>query len=168
MFLNWQDNGADSATGGAFELAFRKLFDEIGDPDNRSIDRAATDFLLWGLRLVRAWVSNHPRAHPHDVEAPVEGLHFRASTNPGSDARRGAMLDVNSGADGDFAVFGIGLQRMETGGLHQADHVGRGINGRQRGVMLRQGVLEFDYLFDFGVSAYGNGAGHGRKVNLAY
>jgi hypothetical protein len=47
---------------------------------------------------------------------------------------------------------------MKAGGFHEADHVGRGIDRRQLAVVSREGVLELDDFFDFGVRADGDGA----------
>ena len=63
------------------------------------------------------------------------------------------MLHMDRGADVNLAFFRIGLQGVKAGGLHQADHVGRGIDGRQLAVVSRERVLELDDFFDFGVRA---------------
>jgi len=74
------------------------------------------------------------------------------------------MLHIDGGTDVNLPIFRKGLKSMETGGFHEADHVGRGIDRRQLAVMSRERVLELNGFFDLGVRADGNRAGHGNRV----
>ena len=105
---------------------------------NRAADRSISD-LLHAIMC----------RDSHLIEATVEQFQFRGRANSHPDAARGTMLNVNRNPDGDLALFAVRLQGMETGSLHQANHVGRGIDWRQLWVMSGERVFEFDGFFRF-------------------
>ena len=70
------------------------------------------------------------------------------------------MLNVDRGADGDLVALAKRLEGVEGGGLHQADHVGSGIDGRKFGMVRGESVLELDGFAGFAAGADGDGFGH--------
>ena len=102
----------------------------------------------------------------HDVEASVEGFQRRFRTNARSDSAGRAMLDVDRSPDGGFTTLAIRLKSKEGGCLHQANHVRRGIQRRQVGMVGGQGVLEFDGLQRFDARAYWDFFGHHSSLAI--
>jgi hypothetical protein len=117
--------------------------------NERPRDRPATDL---ALPIVRH--------HAQNVELAIHPFEFCISANFRADAASGAMFDVDCCADGDLAVFAKKLQRVEAGDLHQADHVGRGIDGWEAFIVCRQRVLEIHCLVRLAARANGNLLGH--------
>src|SRR5258708_22627381 len=68
--------------------------------------------------------------HAHGVETSVKRFECGRGLDVGANTACSAVLHVNRGADCDLIAFAVGLERVESSDLHQADHVRRGINGR--------------------------------------
>src|SRR5271166_3327968 len=71
------------------------------------------------------------RSHTQSVEASVKRLQHGFRLDARADATRGAVLDVDRSSHSNFVAFAVWLQREKGRGLHQTDHVGRGVNRRQ-------------------------------------
>jgi hypothetical protein len=105
-------------------------------------------------------------ADTHDVEASVDGFEFGFGVDVDSDAAGGAVFDVDGDADSYFSVAAEGLEGVEAGGLHKANHVGRGVDGREIGVMGGEGVFEVDDFRGFSADADGDGSRHEIRMTL--
>jgi hypothetical protein len=128
---------------------FAHTFDEAGDVDYGAFDGAAADFA--GAVM---------GADAHDVEASFDRFEFGFGVDVDSDAAGGAVFDVDGDADGDFSLITKGLEGVEAGGLHETNHVGRGVNGREIGVVRGEGVFEVDDFGGFSANTDGDGTGH--------
>src|SRR5208283_2215636 len=110
-----------------------RLFDEFANADDSSADSAATDF----LDVVA-------RGYAQSVEAPVKRLQHGFRPDVGADAAGRTVLDVDRSPHRNLVALTVRLKSVESRGLHEADHVGSGINRRQLGVMRGQRVFELD------------------------
>src|ERR1700734_3932623 len=61
-----------------------------------------------------------------------------------ANAAGGAVFDVDRGPHADLVTLAVGLEREKGRSLHQPNHVGRGINRRQPGVVDRERVFKLD------------------------
>jgi len=128
-------------------LRFASLypFDELADADYRAPHRAAANF----LRVIAG-------RYAHGIETSVERLEHGLGLNTSADAAGRAMFDVDGRSNGDLIALAIGLEGMKRGGLHQADHIRRGVHRRQLGMVRGEGVLELDGLLSLTARADGN------------
>ena len=69
--------------------------------------------------------------HTKDIKASVCGFQLGIGFYVGSNCRRSTMLNVDGGANADFPFFAIRQHGVGSSPLHEADHVGSGINWRQ-------------------------------------
>jgi len=129
--------------------AVLNLIKKFTDAYHSPADSAASDF----LKII-------PRSNSDRVEAPVVGIQYRLCSDLRADTAGGAMFNVNGRPDGDLIAFAIGLQRVERGRFHQANHVWRGVHSRQFRMMSRQSVLKLDRLFSLASRTDGNGSCH--------
>ena len=132
---------------------FAHAFDEAGDVDDGAANSAAANF-------VGAVVG----ADTHDVEASVDRFEFGFGVDVDSDAAGGAVFDVDGDADGNFSIVAKGLEGVEAGGLHEANHVGRGVDGWEIGVVSGEGVFEVNDLGGFSADTDGDGSRHGIRM----
>ena len=130
-------------------LAAFRFVDELANAYNRPAHGAAANLLLFIARR-----------HPQRVKASVEGFEHRFGFDHRSDPAGRAMLDIDGRSHGDFIALAVGLQSMESCGLHQPDHVGRRVHGWQLRMMRRQRVLELDCFLCLATRADGNGPRH--------
>src|SRR5882724_10894977 len=89
------------------------------------------------------------------METSVGGFQDRFSVYLRANSSGSTMLDVDRRAYGNFITFAIGLQSVESGAFHEADHVRRGVDRRQGGMMRGEGVAEFYGLVGLAASADG-------------
>ncbi len=129
------------------------LRQKAGHVDDGPPDSAAPDLLLAVIR-----------SHAHGVEATIKGLELRVCAYAHSDAGCGAMLDVYRDAHGNLAFFAKGLEREETCGFHESDHVGSGVDGRKFGMMRGQGMLQFNGLLCLASDTDGDVMGHWEMI----
>ena len=77
IFLFRGNKRATAAAGSGI----REPGQEIGDLDDRAMNRAATD-LFCSSAGVQLSIGNDPGTHPHNVKAAIEGVQLGARTNP--------------------------------------------------------------------------------------
>jgi hypothetical protein len=70
------------------------------------------------------------------------------------------VFDVDGDADGDFSFAAVGLEGVEAGRLHKANHVGSGVDGRKIGVVRGECVFEVDDFRGFSANSDGDGSRH--------
>src|ERR1022692_2591097 len=145
--------GFSVLSGRALLFVFH-LLDELADADHCATYRAASNF----LHVVAG-------GHTQRVETSVEGFEHSLRLDARSDAAGGAMFNVDGCSHSDLVAFTVRLQGVKRRGLHQADHVWRGIHGRQLGMVGRERVLEFDGLFGVAARPDGNLFSHSRYLS---
>jgi hypothetical protein len=105
------------------------------------------------------------RRHAQGIKTAVKGLQLGCRQHLSADAGGCAMFDVDVRADIQLAFLAKGMERMKCRDLHQADHVGSGVDGRQLLMVRGKCVLEFDGLPGFAAGAYGSRFCHAEKLN---
>ncbi len=100
------------------------------------------------------------RGYAQGIETSVKRFERSFSLNVRANATGGTVLDVDGSSHRDLVAFAVGLERMKRRGLHQADHVRRGIDRRQLRVVRGQSVFELDSLSRLTARADGDLLGH--------
>jgi hypothetical protein len=103
------------------------------------------------------------RRYPEHKESPIDRFELGFGLYPRSGSGGRAMLNVDGGAHGDFALFAKREQRIESSYFHEADHVRSGINRRQSRIVVVQRVLVRNRLFCLAADANGNVFCHAQE-----
>src|SRR5271165_446100 len=120
------------------------LLNKLPNAHNSAADSAAADF----LNIIAC-------GHAQNIKPSVKRLErsLRLGVRPNAAGR--PVLNVDRSSHRDLVSFAVGLQREKARSLHQADHVRRGINRRQFGVVRGQRVLELDGLLSLAARSDG-------------
>src|SRR5258708_24123743 len=120
-----------SVLGIGYSLLLFHLLEKLADANDCATHGSLTDF----LKIIAG-------DHVHRVETAIKRFQRGLGLNVRADSARGAVLDVDRSADGDLIAFAVWVQRVKRCGLHQADHVGRGVYRWKFRMVRGQGVLE--------------------------
>lgn len=96
------------------------------------------------------------RGYAQGIETSVKRFERRLGLDVRADATGGTVLDVDGSSHRDLVAFAIRVERVKSRGLHQTDHVGRGIDRGQLRVVRGQSVFELDSLSRLTARADGN------------
>src|SRR5436305_13213575 len=86
------------------------------------------------------------RSDAQQIELTVNRFQHSIGRYLRTDSAGGAMFNIDCRPHGDLIVVAIGLEGVKSGCLHQTNHVGRGVHGRQFRMMSGECVLELDSL----------------------
>src|SRR5579859_37744 len=103
--------------------------------------------------------------YPKGIKAALYRFQHRFRFDFGSNPGRSAVLNVDGRADADLPRFAKRLHCVKGGKLHQANHVRRGIHGRQIFVVGGQSVLELYSLLRFTTDSKRNWFRHAKNVS---
>src|ERR1051326_1365877 len=103
------------------------------------------------------------RRNAKDVKASRVGFKHSLGLHSGANASGSAMFNVDRRPHADLAFFAVGQQGIGGGPLHEADHIGRGVDRGQRRIVIAQRMAVLYCLFRMAANAEGNWFGHGKE-----